>query len=177
MRKQRQKSVQSFDFQPLEPTTQDAHPQSSPKEKDTVMHWISRELTKPAYKGLASIPDLPVVLGNLLVSGMNKFAGTNIPPGKLPSDYVGEAVDYATGGLSQGEPESMAGKAMEFGASTVGGGALAQGAKALLPGSKVVDKVAPFLGSTDKKVVASAAGLGATSKSTGRICWTGSNHQ
>ena len=121
------------------------------------MQWISREITKPAYKGLASIPDLPVVLGNLLASGINKFVGTDIPQGKLPSEYVGDAVDYATGGLSQGEPTTALGKGVEFASSMASGGGAA---KLLKEGSKA----AAFTGSTKPADIATAGAMGATTQ-------------
>jgi hypothetical protein len=117
---------------------------------------ILRDGVKPALKGLAAIPDAAVFLGNLGVSGVNKAAGTDIPQGKYPSDMIGQGVDYATGGLSEGEA-GIVGKGIEFGTSMLGGGLAG---KALKEGSKV----APWLGSTKASDVAMASAMGATTK-------------
>lgn len=124
------------------------------KRKDNpIMAWISRELTKPALKGLAAIPDVPVLLNNLILAGVNKFGGTNIKGLPLPSEKVGEAVDYITDGLSESDPHTKDGiiaRGVEFGTSMYGGGAIGKGLKALAPTSKAAAKTAPWLGSTKK---------------------------
>ncbi|WP_440682150.1 hypothetical protein [Cysteiniphilum halobium] len=137
-------------------------------EKNEILKWVSREITKPAYKGLAALPDLGVSLGNLLVDGINNFAGTNIPRGKMPSDYVGEAVDYATGGYSEGEA-GVVGTGVNFGSSMLGGGAITKGANGVgkligTEGKVISDSVSPWLGSTKVSDVGMAGAMGATTK-------------
>ena len=139
--------------------------QDTKRWRNPMSAWVARELTKPVYKGAMSVPDLPVALNNLILSGINKFGGTNIEHMDYPSDIAGEAVDYMTDGLSVGSGKSgVVSKGVEFGASMLGGGAVAQGLKAALPASKAISKAAPWLGSTEKGQVGSAAAMGAVTQ-------------
>ncbi len=117
---------------------------------------VLRDGVKPALKGLAAIPDFAVALGNVGLTAVNKATGADIPLGDYPSDYISKGVDYATGGLSKGDP-GVIGKGIEFATGMAGGGAVA---KTLTAGSKV----APWLGSTKAGDVATAGAMGATTK-------------
>jgi len=145
-------------FQQPEPTNNTTNQQAD--NKNPVLSWVSREITKPAYKSVASIPDFPVIFGNLLISAINKFGGTNIPQGKLPSEYVGKAVDKLSGGYSEGEPKFL-GKAVEFAGSFASGGGIGKVLKetgAIAP--KIADKVSPWLGGTKSKDIATMGAIG-----------------
>ncbi|WP_100550342.1 hypothetical protein [Caedibacter taeniospiralis] len=132
------------------------------KQVNSDSFWINfskqvlREGVKPALKGLAAIPDFAVALGNLGIAGINKITDAGIAEGKMPSELVGQGVDFISGGLSEGDA-GILGKGIEFGTGMLAGGIAA---KVLKEGSKV----APYLGSTKPTDVGIAAGIGATTQ-------------
>ncbi|WP_192483159.1 MULTISPECIES: hypothetical protein [Cysteiniphilum] len=159
------------DDQPLQQPQESDLAQELPEETKNAIINTVLTYSKPILKGIVGIADIPVAVGNLLVAGMNaqtnKFqeegAATpnlNIPYGKYPSDMVGEAIDSYTDGESKFTDNNPIFKGAEYATSmATGGGAAGALAKT---GSKMLQKAAPYLGSTNKYDAMIAGGMGAT---------------